>query len=188
MIEMFEQKDAWRSDPESAEFLEWKEAMIDLMPRLQYDALIEFAMYTGFEAKVNDRQIWQAFEAAVLDSFHLYDLKQTCQIMWAIKQLKPRYTTDRLSNMLYKVAGDNLDSGKTTCDDIHNIMQGHRFRKSRDFYWKITKGYFLKDKARLFGAPVVGNEKEWADNLVDTFYSVASNQPRDFGRGHWMNQ
>jgi len=59
MIEMFEnKKDAWHSDPESAEFLEWKEAMIDLMPRLQYDALIEFAMYTGFEAKVNDRQIW----------------------------------------------------------------------------------------------------------------------------------
>jgi hypothetical protein len=137
LIEMFEKNDAWRADPQSPEFIEWTEAMVELMPKLQYDALIEFSMYIAFEAKVNERSLWRAFENAVLENFHLYDLKQTCQMMWAIKQLKPRYTSDRFSNMLYKVAGDNLDSGKTTCEDIHNIMQGHRFRKSRDFYWKI---------------------------------------------------
>jgi len=49
--------------------------MIELIPRLQTESLIELAMYLSFEAQINDKYIWRAFEAAALENFHLYDLK-----------------------------------------------------------------------------------------------------------------
>ena len=78
MIDLFENKEAWKSDAESSEFDEWRSSMIDLIPKLQYDSLIELGMYLGFEAKVNDKHIWRAFEDAALDNLHLYDLKHAC--------------------------------------------------------------------------------------------------------------
>ena len=49
--------------------------------------------------------------------------------------------------MLYKIANDKLDSGSATAEDIHHILQGHRNRKSVDFYLKIKKRYEESDLA-----------------------------------------
>ena len=82
--------------------------------------------------------------------------------------------------MLYKMASDKLDSEVVSADDIHHILQGFRNKKSVDFYLKIKK-LFLNQKEQIFGAPQEGNEKKWANNLVNVFYSFASNKPKNFG-------
>jgi len=81
--EMFEDKQAWKLDPESEEFIQWKEALIEMAPKLNYDAVIELALYLSFEAKLNDKGIWKAIENAALENIHLYSLKDSCQMQWA---------------------------------------------------------------------------------------------------------
>ena len=137
-------------------------------------------MYLSFEANVNDKLIWRAFEDAALENLHLYDLKHTCQLQWVVTQHKPRFTSQRFNNMLYKIASDKLDSETVTTEDIHHILQGHRSKKSVDFYLKVKK-ILLNSKEQLFGQPQEGNEKQWADELVNVFYSFASNKPNKFG-------
>jgi hypothetical protein len=49
--EMFETKESiWRSDPESEEFCEWRDALIDIVPKLNFDAVIDLALYLGLDA------------------------------------------------------------------------------------------------------------------------------------------
>jgi hypothetical protein len=52
--------------------------MVELVPKLNYDALIELGLYLAFEAKVNDKQLWREFENAILENFHLYELEHIC--------------------------------------------------------------------------------------------------------------
>mgnify|MGYP004115330867 CR=1 FL=1 len=74
--------------------------LIEAIPKLNFDAVIELSYYLAFKAKLNDKFIWRAVEGAILENFHLYDLRHTCQLQWSLNQLKPRHTTTRLSTML----------------------------------------------------------------------------------------
>jgi len=121
LIEIFA-KDAWRQDPESAEFLEWRDAVVEMCSKLNFDAVVELALYLSFEAKLNDKQIWKAVESAALENLHLYELKHTCQLQWAVTQLKPKYTSSRFDNMLANAAGQVIDTGDVTAEDFHNIF------------------------------------------------------------------
>ena len=76
--EMFEDKQAWKQDRESEEYGEWKEALIEMVPKLNYDAVIELALYLSFEARLNDQSIWKSIESAALENIHLYTLKDSC--------------------------------------------------------------------------------------------------------------
>lgn len=67
--------------------------MLLLIPKLQYDTIIELAYYLSFESQVNDKAIWRAVENAALENLHLYELKHTCQLQWAVTQMKPKYTS-----------------------------------------------------------------------------------------------
>ena len=58
--------------------MEWKEQIINAIPKLNFDAVIELSYYLAFKAKLNDKQIWRAVEGAILENFHLYDLRHTC--------------------------------------------------------------------------------------------------------------
>ena len=77
--------------------------------------------------------------------------------------------------MLYQIAMQKIDKGDLTADDFHNIMQGHRNKKSKDMYNKMTS-YLLENKHKLISTPTEGEEKKWADNLVNIFYSYATNR------------
>lgn len=100
--EMFETKQAgWQADEGSEEFELWKEEMIHLIPKLQFDSLIELALYLSFESKVNHKYIWKEIENSVLENLHLYELKHVCQLQWAVTQLKPKYTSSNFDKQLF---------------------------------------------------------------------------------------
>jgi len=76
MMEMFK-SEAWKTEG-TPEYEEWREAMIELTTKLNFDAVVDLALYLSFEAKLNDKYIWRAVEAAALDNLHLYELKHSC--------------------------------------------------------------------------------------------------------------
>jgi len=57
---------------------------MNAIPKLNFDAIIELTYYLSFQAKLNDKHIWRQVEAAILENFHLYDLKHTCQLQWSL--------------------------------------------------------------------------------------------------------
>ena len=137
-------------DPDSAEYVEWRDNLIETSKHLNFDAVIELTFYMAFEAKLTDKYIWRAIEAAILENFHLYELKHTCQLQWAVSQIKPKHTSSRLDNMLQKVALDYIEKGIETPEDFHHIMQGHRNKKSNDIYLKL-KASLIDRKDLLMG-------------------------------------
>ena len=151
--------------------------MLDLVPKLNYDALVELGLYLSFEATLNDKQLWRTFENAVLENFHLYELQHICQIQWAVTQLKPKYTSQRLDVMLHNFAREKIDQGNISLDDFHDIMQGFRNKKSKDFYLKL-KAIMIDQKEQLIGSE---SEAQRAKNLSELFFSFASNKPGKFG-------
>jgi hypothetical protein len=135
--------------------------MIELTSKLNYDKVIELAMYLSFEAKLNDKYVWRAIEDAILQHLHLYELKHICQIQWAVTQMKPKFTSARLDNMLYNLANEKIESGTMSVDDFHHITQGFRMKKTKDMYMKLRQ-ILVDDKDRLVSSPQKGNEKQWA--------------------------
>ena len=136
-------------------------------------------MYLAFEAKLNDKQIWRAVENAALANLHLYELKHTCQLQWAVTQLKPKQTSSRFDNLLFNKASEKIDSGTLNASDFHYIMQGHRNKKSKDFYLKLKKA--MIEQKDLLNPKSAGKEAIWANKLVNLFFSFASNRPTKFG-------
>jgi len=112
LITMFE-KDAWKDheDFSTEAYLAWREDVLTLLPKLSIDALVELAYFLSFEAKLNDKEIWRAFEGAVLESIHLIDLKHACQLQWGTSQLKPKGTSARLSDLLFGQARERAEQG-----------------------------------------------------------------------------
>ena len=114
----------------SEEFESWQNRMVELIPKLNYDAIIELSYHLAFEAELRDKLIWRTLEQAALDNFHLYELKHICQLQWAFTQLKPKIMSTRFSNMLHQVAGEHLEKGLKSSEDFHHILQGFRNRKT----------------------------------------------------------
>lgn len=138
----------------------------------------------SFEAKLNDKLIWKAIEEAALANMHLLDLKQSCQMQWGTSQLKPRTTSVRFGNLLFAQALEKAEQGLNSPDEFHWIMQGHRNKSSKDLYLKMKQN-LMDRKDILFQKPKSEASpdefKKWADDLVNTLFSLASNRPKHFG-------
>lgn len=80
--------------------------------------------------------------------------------------------------MLTKQAHEKIEGGLNSCQEVHLIMQGHRPKGSKDLYNKIRKA-LIERKDVLFNKPKEGASevefKKWADDLVNTFFSVYTN-------------
>lgn len=44
---------------ESEQYQHWKLRVLQSIPNLNYDKIIELALHLSFESKVNDKQIWE---------------------------------------------------------------------------------------------------------------------------------
>lgn len=139
------------------------------------------ALYLSFETDLNDKLIWRAIEDAALENLHLFDLKNSCKLHWALTSQKPKMTSARLDNLLSKMALDRIESGIESADDFHHIFQGHRNKKQIDIYLKLKKD-LIEKKQFLNPTPKEGGDMvKWANNLTNLFYSLASNRPKKFG-------
>ena len=58
--------------------IEMEAALLDVIPRLNHDTVVELALYLSLESKFNSKDVWRALEAAAYESFHLLTLKQVC--------------------------------------------------------------------------------------------------------------
>lgn len=74
---------------------------------------------------------------------------------------------------------EKVEAGAITLDDFHNIMQGHRNKKSKDIYMKLRK--LMIDNKDFLNPKHKGQEQIWANNLANMFFSFASNRPKSFG-------
>lgn len=161
-----------RPTEEGAAFDAWKEEILAAVPRLNHDILVELALHLAYEAKCNDKQIWEAIEDAAVASLHHMNITQVSQLEWATMELKPKQVSARLNTLLQKRANESLEGA--SLDELMAIMQGFRQRKSKDLYQKMRK-VLISRKAALF--PAGGNEKQRAENMVNLLYSFASNKP-----------
>ena len=169
---------------QTEEYLAWREDVVALLPKLGVDTLVELAYYLSFEAKLNDKHIWRAIEDAALTNFHLFDLKKSCQMQWATTQMRPRHVSTRFSNMLFMQALEKVQQGVNSPEEVHWIMQGNRNKSSKDLYMKIRQSLIDRYEV-LFQKPKKDASPEefkvWADNMVNTLFSVYSNMPKHFG-------
>ena len=52
--------------------------LVEAIPNLNHDQLVDLALYLAFEAQLNDKPVWRTLEDAALASMHLMTLTQTC--------------------------------------------------------------------------------------------------------------
>jgi len=66
LVELFLNRDDWKEEIGSEKFELWKEDVTAALPKLNYDAVVELALYLAFEAKVNEKYLWREVENVVL--------------------------------------------------------------------------------------------------------------------------
>ena len=115
----------WNQTQPTEAYLAWKEQLLEAIPRLNHNVLVEFALYLTFEAKFNDIKVWRAVEEAAYPILHHLTLTQICQLEWATTNIKPKHVNARLNTLLYKRALDALET-TTSPHDIIDILQGFR--------------------------------------------------------------
>ena len=59
---------------------ELEQGLLDTIPRLNHDMVVELALYLSLESKYNSKAVWNAIEAASYESLHLFNIKQICQL------------------------------------------------------------------------------------------------------------
>lgn len=59
--ELFRDKSVY-ANTETKEFEEWKLKLLEVIPKLNYDIIVQLALHLSIDAKLNDRHIWQAIE------------------------------------------------------------------------------------------------------------------------------
>jgi hypothetical protein len=64
--------------------------LLDIIPNINHDQLVDLSLYLAFEAKLNDKDVWRAIEDASLTSLHLLNITEMSQLEWASTQLKPK--------------------------------------------------------------------------------------------------
>ena len=60
----------WEKEVKSEKYLEWRQHLLEAIPQLNHDVLINFALYLAFEAKLNDIKVWRAIEEASYPILH----------------------------------------------------------------------------------------------------------------------
>lgn len=163
---------------QSPEYLEWRELVLEAVPRLNHDQVVSLALYLAFEAKHNDIKIWHAVEDAAIAALHHMSIAQQCQLSHSIHQLKPKHTSERLQTLLMKNAMETVDA-TTDFKDIMLISQGFRKHMTKDLNKKIHSAITQK-KNKLFPYDPK-NLKQRAENMVNTLFTFASNKKTKFG-------
>jgi hypothetical protein len=64
--------------------------LVEIIPNINHDQLVNLSLYLAFESKLNDRDVWRAIEDASLTSLHLFNITEISQLEWASTQLKPK--------------------------------------------------------------------------------------------------
>lgn len=55
----YEQKHLYENAEEtSPQYTEWRSKLLEVVPKLNHDILIDLALYLSYEAQLNDRFIW----------------------------------------------------------------------------------------------------------------------------------
>lgn len=88
------------SNKESEEYQHWRQSLLHLVPKLNYDAIIELSYQLAFVSKLNDKQIWSAVENAALENINRYETKHICKLLWSVTQLKSKQSSTYLDKML----------------------------------------------------------------------------------------
>jgi len=57
---------------------ELSEKLIEVIPNLNHDMLIELSLYLALERGFNSKELWKTLEHHALESLHLFSLKQVC--------------------------------------------------------------------------------------------------------------
>jgi hypothetical protein len=52
--------------------------LIEVIPNLNHDMLIELSLYLALERKFNSKEMWKTLEHHALEALHLFSLKQVC--------------------------------------------------------------------------------------------------------------
>lgn len=78
LVDLFLNSQDYKSEVGTEKYEAWKEDVVAALPNLNYDAVVELALYLAFEAKVNDKLIWGELENAVLDNMQFYQNKHIC--------------------------------------------------------------------------------------------------------------
>jgi len=179
--QLFALKDVY-SNPDNAAYGEWKSRVIQAIPKVNHDVLIQLSLHLAYDAKVNDKEIWRAIEDASYASLHHLTLTQVSQLEWATMELKPKQVTSRLNTLLMKRAIEAIENGSAaTPADVIDIIQGFRQRKSKDLYQRVRQSLVSRKAALFPHAKTPEEEKKRAENIVNVLYTFASNKPAQFG-------
>ena len=57
---------------------ELSERLLDIIPNINHDTLVDLALYVSFELELNSKGVWRAIEETAYESLHLFTLKQVC--------------------------------------------------------------------------------------------------------------
>lgn len=104
-------------------------SLVELIPHLNHDILVELSLYLALERKLNDKEVWSAIEDAALASLHLLSLREVCQMQWASAQQKPKRTSARFNTLLMQKALEAVP--RSSALDLSLIMQGFRNKASK---------------------------------------------------------
>jgi len=52
--------------------------MLEAVPHLNHDILVQLALHIAYDANINDKEIWRAIEDASYASLHHMTLTQVC--------------------------------------------------------------------------------------------------------------
>ena len=130
---LFADKSVYQSEESTEVYQGWKAALLAGIPRINHDVLVQLSLHLAYDAKVNDKQIWRAIEDAAVASLHHMTITQVAQLEWATMELKPKHVTPRLNTLLIKRALETIASS-TSADELIDVIQGFRQRKSKDMY------------------------------------------------------
>lgn len=50
--------------------------LLEIIPNINHDQLVNLSLYLAFEAKLNDKAVWRAIEDATLTSLHLLNVTE----------------------------------------------------------------------------------------------------------------
>ena len=157
-------------------YLAWRDQLLEAIPNLNHDVLVEFTLYLAFEAHYNDLKVWRAVEEACYPILHHLTLTQICQLEWATTNIKPKHVNARLNTLLTKRALEALET-TTSPHDIIDILQGFRSRSSVDMYKKI-RTLLLAKKDKLFPyGPTTHSTIDTSSTSASTKSSGKSSKP-----------
>lgn len=155
---------------------ELAEKLLEFIPHLNHDTLVELSLYLALESKFNNKEVWRAIEAASLEALHLLTLKQVCQLEWATTQLKPKRTNGRFNTMLMQRAYNEVD--RCSALELSYLMQGFRQKANKGLTEKVRKN-LIERRTGLFPNGV--ETEDGREMLANTLFTFASCRPKNWG-------